>query len=247
MCLAARQHPPGISTGDSAAHLATAEAFDGCCLVRRDDRLLLSLAPGDPLHDSLGTHAAVLLGIPATTVEPTSVPALLLERLVASRATIWLATVEQVAALARQADRSPVGLQVVVMPLGSVAELPAANAAAVAFTEAFGIEPVTAFAPHEAGGLVAMNSPPARGVAHEVSLKRESVGRVVNGVVVWPRSGDRERLARPALAGVPPAAADRSLVIGATLPGSSGDQPRVVLLDEVFDVDADGFLMPHRA
>ncbi len=247
MRLAARQHPPGISTGDWAAHLATAEAFDGCCLVRRDDRLLASLSPGDPLHESLGTHAAALLGIPATSVEPTSVPALLLERLMASRATIWLATVEQVAALARHADQLPVGLQVVVMPLGSVAELPAANAAAVAFTEVFGIEPVTAFAPHEAGGLVAMNSPPARGVAHEVSLKRESVGRVVNGVVVWPRSGDRERLARPALAGVPPAAADRSLAIGATLPESSGDQPRVVLLDEMFDVDADGFVMAREA
>lgn len=263
MLSAARRRPSACSAGDWATHLATAEAFDGCCLVRRDDRLLASLSPGDPLHDSLGTHAAALLGISATTVEPPLMPSLLLEKLAASRATIWLATVEQVAALASQdaptgfdcsrppapGDRRPLpgSLQVIVMPLGSVAELPAANAAATAFFEAFGVEPVTAYAPHEAGGLVAMNSPPVRTVAHEVTLKRDSVGRVVNGVVVWPRATDRERLARPRLA-VAPAAGDRhSLVIGATLAGSTGDQPGAVLLNDVFDVDADGFLMPREA
>jgi acyl-[acyl-carrier-protein]-phospholipid O-acyltransferase/long-chain-fatty-acid--[acyl-carrier-protein] ligase len=251
MLAAARRHPAGIDAGDWAAHLATAEAFDACCLVRRDDRLLASLGPGDPLHASLGTHAAALLGIAATAVGSAASPATLLERLVASRATIWLATVEQVAAVAAlQATERAAALRdcaAVVMPVASTAALPAARAAAAAFQEAFGIEPVTAFAPLEAGGLVAMNSPPSRTVAHEATLNRESVGRVVNGVVVWPRAADRGRLARPPLAEGPLLSGDRSLVIGATLPGSRDDRPRGLLLDEAFDVDPDGFLVTREA
>jgi acyl-[acyl-carrier-protein]-phospholipid O-acyltransferase/long-chain-fatty-acid--[acyl-carrier-protein] ligase len=268
MRAATGHHPYGVAPGDWAAHRASAEAFDGCCLVRRDDRLLSSLASHDPLHDSLGTHAAALLGIATTDIAAAASPHALLEKIVAFHATIWLGTVEQVAALAIQSQRacapnhgiparfdsarppapfaggSPFTvLKVVVMPLASAAELPAANAAAAAFLSAFGIEPVTAFAPREAGGLVAMNSPPSRSVAHEAALNRASVGRVVNGVVVWPRAADRERLARPSRTDIRAAAAGLTLVIGATLPGSSDDQPRAVLLDEVFDVDTDGFLI----
>jgi acyl-[acyl-carrier-protein]-phospholipid O-acyltransferase/long-chain-fatty-acid--[acyl-carrier-protein] ligase len=247
MLTAARRHPPGVAPGDWAAHLATAEAFDGCCLVRRDDRLLSSLSPGDPLHSSLGLHAAGLLGIAATAVEGSVPPHVMHEQLAATRATIWLATVDQVAALATGPSASLASLQVVVMPLAAAHQLPAAKAAAAAFLEAFGIEPVTAFVPREAGGLVAMNSPPARMVPHEVTLNRESVGRVVNGVVVWPRAADRGRLARPPLAAAPPGSGEETIVIGATLPGADGAQPRSLLLDEAFDVDADGFLVLREA
>jgi acyl-[acyl-carrier-protein]-phospholipid O-acyltransferase / long-chain-fatty-acid--[acyl-carrier-protein] ligase len=251
MLAAARRPPSGIEADAWAAHLATAEAFDGCCLVRRDDRLLTSLGPSDPLHASLGTHAAALLGITAASVKSATSPAALLERLVASRATIWLASVEQVAALA--ALHAPPlasameNLAVVVMPVAATSELLAAQAAAAAFLDAFGIEPVTAFAPREANGLVAMNSPPGRTVAHEATLNRESVGRVVNGVVVWPRAADRERLARPPRAAGPLPRDGRSLVIGATLPGSNDDQPRAVLLSEAFTVDPAGFLVAGDA
>ena len=247
MIAAAPRGSAAIAQGDWAAHLATAEAFDGCCLIRRDDRLLSSLGPGAPLHNSLGMHAAALLDIAAIHVAADAAPAVVVDRLAAGRATIWLATVEQVAALATLRDRSLAPLSVVVMPLGAAAELPAATAAAAAFRDRFGIEPVTAFAPREAGGLVAMNSPPTRGVAHEVTLNRDSVGRVVNGVVVWPRATDRGRLGRPPLLDGSSAVNGRSLVIGATLPGSSGDQPHAVFLHEAFDIDGDGFLVDRKS
>ena len=47
-------------------------------------------------------------------------------------------------------------LDAVVVPIGAVAELAAAEAAAARFKERFGIEPVVAFAPREVGGLVAI-------------------------------------------------------------------------------------------
>lgn len=57
--------PPEV---DAAAAAATAEAFDGCVLLRRTDRLVASLAAGDPLHDTLGMHGGPLLGIHAARV-----------------------------------------------------------------------------------------------------------------------------------------------------------------------------------
>jgi acyl-[acyl-carrier-protein]-phospholipid O-acyltransferase/long-chain-fatty-acid--[acyl-carrier-protein] ligase len=248
MLASARRAPPGLTAGAWAAHLATAEAFDGCCLVRRDDRLLSSLGPGDPLHASLGSHAAVLLGVRATVVDHAATGDALLNRISAARATIWLASVEQVVAVARLPESGPRPrladhLAAVVMPIAAEAELGAAAAAAAMFLEAFGIEPVTAFAPAEAAGLVAMNSPPTRAAAHEVTLKRDSVGRVVNGAVVWPRASDRARLGRADLAEPMPAdAAERSLLVAATMPGP-GDAARATLLADAFDVDADGFLV----
>lgn len=248
MLTSARRPPPGLAPGDWAAHLATAEAFDGCCLVRRDDRLLSSLAPGDPLHASLGSHATALLGIRTTSIDHATTARALLDGIIASRPTIWLATVEQVAAVARvpeDASRPRLAdhLAAVVMPIATEAALGEAAAAAAEFRSAFGIEPVTAFAPAEAGGLVAMNSPPTRAIAHEVTLKRDSVGRVVNGVVVWPRASDRARLGRAPLADqAVDAADDRSLVVAATVPGP-GDAARSAWLPVAFDVDADGFLV----
>jgi 1-acyl-sn-glycerol-3-phosphate acyltransferase len=235
---------------------ATAEAFDGCCLLRRDDRLLASLAMGDPLHASLGTHAGRLLGIAARVVEAATPPATIVERLRAMRATIWLARSEQVAAVATVPAAVDLGehLAVVVMPIATAAELPAAQAAARAFQTACGVEPVVAYAPREVGGLVAMNTPPARhAVGFEVTCKPETVGRVVNGAVVWPRAALRPPLGRESLAerGIPDDAA-ATLVISATGVGSGGGQeptgerpPAAALLADAFDVDADGFLVPR--
>jgi 1-acyl-sn-glycerol-3-phosphate acyltransferase len=251
MAATRRMPPAGLSAATWTAFAATAEAFDGACLVRREDRLLSSLAPGDPLHDSLGTHGAGLLDIAFSSVAAgMSLPALR-EKLVEEKATLWLARVEQVSGMAAlgadPAVRLGDTLGVVVMPIGSVAELPAATRAAAAFREVYGIEPVTAYAPPEVGGLVAMNTPPARSMAaHEVTLNRDSVGRVINGVVVWPSLADRRRLGRPALPGLADTADEgRTLVVAATLRGGTADMPAAVLLSDSFTVDGEGFLI-HR-
>ena len=251
--LAARRDPPrGVSRGDWAAHAATAEAFDGVCLVRRDDRLLASLATGDPLSESLGTHARALLGIDARTIDGAAAQGDLAAALHAARATIWLARIDQVAAIASAPQACPHlarHLAAVVMPVARSAELPRARAAGEAFRAAFGIEPVVAYAPPEAGGLVAMNTPPGRiGWHHETLCKADTVGRVVNGVVVWPHGSDRHRLDRPPLSD-DPAVGDplATLAIGATFAGGGTDAPRAVLLAEAFDVDADGFLVRREA
>lgn len=244
--------PGGISPADWAAHAATAEAFDGACLVRRDDRLVASLAAGDPLHDSLGTHAARLLGIEARAITASSTAGEIAAALAASKATIWLARVEQVAAVASAPESGSgfaVHLAVVVMPIASSAALPAARAASDRFKAATGIEPVVAYAPPEAAGLVAMNTPPARiEWDHEAISKPDTVGRVINGVVVWPHAADRTRLGLPALADPPdPAESPRTLAIGATFGGGTRNAPRPVLLAEDFDIDGDGFLVPRQA
>jgi alkanesulfonate monooxygenase SsuD/methylene tetrahydromethanopterin reductase-like flavin-dependent oxidoreductase (luciferase family) len=159
------------------------------------------------------------------------------------KATIWLAEIEQVFALAGQpeaAARLAAHLAAVVLPIGSLAELPRAREAIEAFREAFGIEPVVAYAPPEVGGLVAMNTPAKRiEWDHETINRPETVGRVVNGVVVWPQAGMRHPLGLPSLAaeGIPDDAT-ATLAIAAT--GS-----KVALLADAFDVDKDGFLTPR--
>ena len=232
-------------------HAATAEAFDGCCLVRRDDRLVASLAPGDPLHDSLGLHGGRLLGITATVADASAPPAALAAVLLSTRATLWLARVEQVADLAAEPTSAPglaAHLAAVVMPLGSAADLPRARAAIDRFHAAYGIEPVVAYAPPDVGGLVAMNTPrPRTEWDHETITKPDTVGRVVNGVAVWPRAALRPALglASRASQGVPDDA-DGTLAIAATAPGGpEGGPPRAVLLADAFDVDKDGFLVPR--
>jgi acyl-[acyl-carrier-protein]-phospholipid O-acyltransferase/long-chain-fatty-acid--[acyl-carrier-protein] ligase len=237
---------PGADGFDWAAVAAEAEAFDGCCLVRRGDRLLVSLGAGDPLFGSLGRHAGRLLCIRAHAVDTATPPAELAASIRREGITIWLARVSQVQALAEAGGSLDAGfagtLAAVVMPIATVAELPRAEAAAAAFAAAYGVEPVVAFAPAEAGGLVAMNSPPARvSAAHEVTRKAGSVGRVVHGVVVWPTAAARARLDRDSLE-VAAGAPDRSLVIGATLPAAPGGGPRAALLETAFAVDEDGFL-----
>ena len=257
----ATQPAAGVAASgtDWAAAAATAEAFDGCCLVRRADRLLASLAADDPLA-TLGLHGGSLLGIRGIVAEAGLSPLVLGATLRREKTTIWLARIEQVLGLAEAeadgrvaATELKLTLEVVVMPIGGISELPRARAASARFCEVFGIEPVVAFAPWEAGGLVAMNSPPARaGVVHEITLKADTVGRVVNGVVVWPEAATRDRLGLESLVDQGISGQEtRTLVIGATLPQTasstetkSGDfRPRAVVLDTAFEVDKDGFLV----
>jgi acyl-[acyl-carrier-protein]-phospholipid O-acyltransferase/long-chain-fatty-acid--[acyl-carrier-protein] ligase len=231
---------------------ATAEAFDGCCLVRRTDRLVASLAAGDPLHDSLGQHAGRLLGIRATMLDAATPGRGLVEAIEREQATIWLARIEQVLALAAEPSSAKglaAHLSAVVLPMGSVSELPRAREAIERFKEASGIEPVVAYAPSAVGSLVAMNTPPARiEWIHETITKPDTVGRVVNGVVVWPRAAMRPPLGLRSLAhqGIPDAA-EATLAIAATAPVSAGEsnapRPRAVLLADNFDVDKEGFLV----
>jgi len=238
-----------LRRADPAA-AATAEAFDGCCLVRRGDRLLATLASGDPLHESLGLRGGELLGIRGLVAAADLPPRDLLDLLRRERITIWLARVEQVLAIAAESPPEPPRsaplaetLAAVVMPIGDLAALPRARAAAGRFQEAFGVEPVVAYAPREVGGLVAMNSPPARATAaHEVTLKADTVGRVVNGVVVWPEAAMRDRLGLASLGQAGVAAGERrTLVIAATAPSPAGPVP--FLLETAFDVDTEGFLV----
>jgi acyl-[acyl-carrier-protein]-phospholipid O-acyltransferase/long-chain-fatty-acid--[acyl-carrier-protein] ligase len=254
VAVAARMRASGRSDPVAAA---TAEAFDGCCLVRRGDRLLASLAEGDPLHDSLGRRGSELLGIRGLVVAASLPSVELLDALRRERITIWLARVEQVLAVAVEcppdAQRSPPlaeTLSAVVMPIDDVAALPGAREAAARFQEAWGVEPVVAFAPREAGGLVAMNSPPARAIAaHEVTLKSDTVGRVVSGVVVWPEAAIRDRLGLESLERDGIASGERrTLVIGGTLPpqGRAADGPPALLLETAFDVDKEGFLVVRQ-
>jgi acyl-[acyl-carrier-protein]-phospholipid O-acyltransferase/long-chain-fatty-acid--[acyl-carrier-protein] ligase len=237
--------------GDEAAWMATAEAFHGCCLVRREDRLLATLDAGDPLHEPLGMHGGRLLGIHAATLAAATPPAEIVARLAADKSSLWLARVDQVAAAAGvTAPPALPSLEVVVMPIGSAKDLPWARAASDAFQAAFGIAPVVAYAPPEAGGLVAMNTPPKRiGWDHEVITKPDTVGRVVNGVVAWPHAADRGPLGLEPLTSRGIASGEpRTLVIGATLPWPAGEcktaVPRAMLLADAFEVDKDGFLVP---
>jgi len=242
----------GIESGgerlDWGALAATAEAFDGCCLVRRDDRMASSLAPGDPLERSLGVCGGALLGIAATTIGPDLSPQQMAEALQAWRATIWLARAGQVAGLAAL-PRSAVGRppEVIVLPIAAPADLAAAREAAEAFREAHGIEPVVAFAPEAVGGLVSMNTPPSRFAFDEmVTCRPASLGRVVTGVVVWPEASLRARLGLAPLGGEA-APADATLVVaagGARRGSDQPDDPPSFLLPSGYLVDDDGFLFP---
>jgi hypothetical protein len=82
---------PADRTHDWGAFAATAEAFESGCLVRRDDRMVSTLVPTDPLSIDLGVCGGPLLGIAATTIDPGLSAGAMLEELTRFRATIWLA------------------------------------------------------------------------------------------------------------------------------------------------------------
>lgn len=243
--------PPAAHGVDPVAVAATLEAFDGCCLLHGGDHVVASLAAGDPLHDALGVASSLRMLVGTARVVDAATPAGDLARLLAAeRATVWIARVAQVAAVAAEPGPATLAahLSAVVMPIGSIVELAAARAASAAFRASTGIEPVVAYAPRDAGGLVAMNTPPGRpGADHEVTCRPETIGRVVNGVVVWPEARMRTRLGLESLAAAGIADdSPRSLVIGATLPGGAANDaetPRALLLADAFTIDDDGFLV----
>jgi len=244
----ASRRPPPTFRGDWTAACAEAEAFDGACLLRREDRLLASLGPDDPLFATLGTHGQKLLGIGTSVMTGTPSASEIATCLAGEKTTLWLARVEQVEALADEPDQpSPLRehLVGVIMPIAGAAELPRARQASERFQAAHGIEPVVAYCPREAGGLVAMNTPPARSAGEfEVTSKPDTVGRVLNGGVVWPRASERPPLGLPSVAasGIDDDS-ESTLVISAMLPCSSASIPRAVLLADAFDVDKEGFLV----
>ena len=130
----------------------------------------------------------------------------------------------------------------VVVPLAAAADLPKVRESIAGFAAQFGVEPVVAYAPPGCG-LLAMNTPRTRGPAHETTCKADTIGRVVNGAVIWPRASLRaEAQRRPLPAGdaAAPSAPESSLAIAATMPGEDGLGWAV--LTERFDVDEDGFL-----
>ncbi len=238
---------------DWAALAATAEAFAGGCLVRRDDRMVSSLLPDDPLAFHLGVCGGPLLGIAATTIEPGLPAQAMLEELARFRATIWLARPGQVAAIAalpsERVGRLP---EVIVIPVCDFSGFVMARRAIMAIQAAHGIEPIVAFAPEALGGLVSMNTPPSRlAVDAEITSRPESLGRVVMGVVVWPLAADRARLGLESLDGEvsgDATAADSSFLVAATGirrtagGGNGGRQPPSCLLDGAYLVDDHGFL-----
>jgi 1-acyl-sn-glycerol-3-phosphate acyltransferase len=242
---------PDGRTLDWPALAATAEAFDGSCLIRRDDRMVSSLAPGDPLHLHLGICGGPLLGIAAAAIDAGLPPMSMAAELERLRATVWLARADQVAAIAALPSPGTGLPDAIVIPIDDPADLGEARRAAEAFKAARGIEPVVAFAPRAVGGLVAMNTPPSRlRIDQEVSCCPESLGRVVMGAVVWPDASLRVRL------GLAPsgdgAAADKvTLVVAATgvgqadggAAGGADDSPSYPLATG-YVLDDQGFLFP---
>jgi acyl-[acyl-carrier-protein]-phospholipid O-acyltransferase/long-chain-fatty-acid--[acyl-carrier-protein] ligase len=251
----ARGSSGGANAGplDDAVLGAMAEAFDGACLVKPGDVLVSSLAEADPLGRSFGPRAARLLGIRGDAIEPTDDAGHLASALQSQAATIWLASVAQVEALTTTPDTIslPAGLDAVVIPIVGPAAHSRAQAAAAAFQRRYRIEPVTALAVAGGQALVAMNTPAARVPAgHDVPLRPESLGRVVNGAVVWPEAHQRAAIGLPPVPGIAPNDS-RCLVIGAMLPraadGPPPAEPAALLLDDRLAIDADGFLVEGAA
>jgi 1-acyl-sn-glycerol-3-phosphate acyltransferase len=271
---AAIRAEPVANGGDSVAAAAVAEAVDGCLLVRRSDRLLSSLAFGDPLSGFFGEGAGKRLAIHGVVVDGHAEASELLRRLVEERITLWVGRPAQVAAVAslmRSGSPGPLAVEGVVMPIASVADLAAAEQAAEEFHAACGVRPVVAYAP-DGHSLVSMNTPPARCASHEVTHKAGTMGRTVNGAVIWPRASMRRDLGLADPEGLSLDGREAgTLVIAATIPRptsdrpaamplarsasdqptamplarSASDQPAAMLLDEGFDIDADGFVVPR--
>jgi hypothetical protein len=97
-----------------------------------------------------------------------------------------------------------------------------------------------------------MNTPPARSAGDfEVSCKPDTLGRVLNGGVVWPQAALRPPLGLPSLAAAEiPDDTDATLLISALLPCPAPravEAPTACLLADALEVDKDGFLVPREA
>ncbi|MBT4885757.1 MAG: hypothetical protein HON07_00910 [Planctomycetaceae bacterium] len=160
------------------------------------------------------------------------------------RVTVWLAKHEQLddmlAFVRSEPDRPIVVPEVIVIPVRSALEFEQLANTLSQFESVFEVTPVVAYAPPDCG-LVAMNTPPSRSQSQEKTYSSDSVGRVVNGAVVWPRASLRRLAAAEPLAGEAfESDADSSLLVSAMCKGNEGIGWK--MLSEQFDVDDNGFL-----
>ena len=158
------------------------------------------------------------------------------------RVTVWLAKHEQLDGMLTFArsepDKSIVVPEVIVVPVRSAVEFEQLAGTLSTFESVFEVTPIVAYAPPGCG-LVAMNTPPSRAESQEKTYAPDSVGRVVNGAVVWPRTSLRrlaiaEPLSENGFEG------EGSLLVSAMCQGDEGIGWK--MLSEQFDVDDNGFL-----
>lgn len=223
---------------------ATAEAFDGACLLRRSDTLLSTLTKEHTLGGSLGQFAGPLLGMHAIWAEPPAAVDAIDDLLASVSASIWVAERTQLMRAVESTTRLPKQLEAIVVPLVDVRELPAFEETAAAIRETHGITPVAAFAPRCCGGLVAMNTPSSRNVSdHELTSKPGTLGRILNGSVFWPSGDLRRSLGLADSAGVEACPGSQPLVLGAGFSGSRAQREDLAAftLPELA-IDSDGFL-----
>jgi acyl-[acyl-carrier-protein]-phospholipid O-acyltransferase/long-chain-fatty-acid--[acyl-carrier-protein] ligase len=229
---------------DWAGMAATAEAFDGACLLRRSDTLLSTLTKEHTLGGSLGQFAGPLLGMHAIWAEPPAAVDAIDDLLASVSASIWVAERTQLMRAVESTTRLPKQLEAIVVPLVDVRELPAFEETAAAIRETHGITPVAAFAPRCCGGLVAMNTPSSRNVSdHELTSKPGTLGRILNGSVFWPSGDLRRSLGLADSAGVEACPGSQPLVLGAGFSGSRAQREDLAAftLPELA-IDSDGFL-----
>ena len=225
-------------------YAAFAEALSGCCVLRRFDRLLVTLQKDDPLHDVFADAHSRQLSVSVEACQEAVSADEFVRLFQRRRVTVWIARHQQLNEILAFARGEPPKLmafpEVIIVPVRSAAEFEHVAKTLSAFETMFGVTPVAAFAPPGCG-LLAMSTPPSRSVSKENTYACDSVGRVVNGAVVWPRASLREP------AGLGPLTdadsqpnGDSSLVVSAMSQGSDGIGWNV--LDEQFDVDENGFL-----
>ena len=235
---------------DWATIASSAEAFHGGCMIRRNDVLVSTLSADHPLGTALGRFAGALLDIRAIWANGPTTAEAVHDVLALGPATVWVAELEQfVRAAVEPSGCMPHSLDVLVVPLTDPSALPRFEAAAAAFLERHGISAVAAFAPFGFGGLLAMNTPPCRNVvAHEATNKPGTLGRVLNGSVVWPTAATRRALGMPETSATAAVEAALPLALGAGFAGVRGESTELVPLPlPGISVDADGFLLPAPA
>jgi acyl-[acyl-carrier-protein]-phospholipid O-acyltransferase/long-chain-fatty-acid--[acyl-carrier-protein] ligase len=226
------------------ADAATAEAFSACCVLRRSDRLLVSLKEGDPLCHVFADRRSHRLSVSVEACKEKVSAEEFIQLFQRRQVTVWLAKHEQlddILAFARsEPDKSIVVPEVIVVPVRSVLEFEQLANTLSQFESVFEVTPIVAYAPPECG-LVAMSTPPSRAQSQEKTFAPDSVGRVVNGAVVWPRASLRSlAIAKPLSGNGFGSDGDGSLLVSAMCKGDEGIGWK--MLSEQFDVDDNGFL-----
>ena len=226
------------------ARAASAEALSGCCVLRRFDRLLVTLQEDDPLHDVFADTDSHQLSVSVEACQEVVSADEFVRLFKRGRVTVWLARhqqLDEMLTFVRGEPQKPVAFpEVIIVPVGSTAEFKQVSELLSEFDKACGVRPVVAFAPPGCG-LIAMSTPPSRSTSQQKTYDPDSVGRVVNGAVVWPRASLRGSAGfEPFGDESPRSYGDSSLVVSAMSQGFDGIGWK--LLEEQFDVDDNGFL-----